>query len=345
MKLLICTQTIDKDDPILGFFHAWVIEFAKYFEQVDVICLKEGTHTLPQNVRVHSLGKETGESRMKYLWRFYRFFWNVYMRGHVDYVFFHMGAIYNILAAPFFLIRTLKHTKFYWWKTHGHINVVGKVALMFVDRVFTASPESFPVKTKKKVVVGHAIDVHQFTSEERSSRDMPTILFVGRIMPIKKVEYVIEAARTLNEHGVQFRVRIVGSVGNTKYKKKLEGMVEAANLENTVSFVGPRTHAELVHEYHEADILINPSETGSIDKVVLEAMLSGVIPLAAGSAYARVLAEFGLCVAHNDPKEYVKHIERILNTPGKSAELRLALREKVMREHALATLPRRVFDI
>ena len=62
MRLLICTQAIDKNDPILGFFHRWVIEFAKHFEHISVICLREGTHTLPENVSVYSLGKEGGES-------------------------------------------------------------------------------------------------------------------------------------------------------------------------------------------------------------------------------------------------------------------------------------------
>jgi len=79
MKLLICTQMIDKNDPILGFFHRWVEEFAKHFEHIHVICLKEGQHTLPQNVTVHSLGKEGGESRIKYVIRFYRFFSRIFL--------------------------------------------------------------------------------------------------------------------------------------------------------------------------------------------------------------------------------------------------------------------------
>ena len=68
---LIITQIIDKDDPILGFFHRWVEEFAKHIDHIDVICLKKGEHTLPSNVSVYSLGKEGGESRIKYTFRVY----------------------------------------------------------------------------------------------------------------------------------------------------------------------------------------------------------------------------------------------------------------------------------
>ena len=58
MKLLILTQKVDKNDPILGFFHRWVEEFARHCEQVTVIALGVGEYDLPQNVRVFSLGKE-----------------------------------------------------------------------------------------------------------------------------------------------------------------------------------------------------------------------------------------------------------------------------------------------
>lgn len=58
MKLLIVTQVIDTEHPILGFFHRWCSEFAKNCEHVHIICLQAGKHSLPANVTVHSLGKE-----------------------------------------------------------------------------------------------------------------------------------------------------------------------------------------------------------------------------------------------------------------------------------------------
>ena len=47
MKLLIITQKVNKIDPILGFFHGWIIEFAKHFESITVICLEKGEYNLP----------------------------------------------------------------------------------------------------------------------------------------------------------------------------------------------------------------------------------------------------------------------------------------------------------
>src|SRR3989344_6741688 len=57
MRLLIVTQKVDKNDPVLGFFHRWIEKFAKNFERVTVICLGKGEYNLPANVKVLSLGK------------------------------------------------------------------------------------------------------------------------------------------------------------------------------------------------------------------------------------------------------------------------------------------------
>ncbi|MCH8889170.1 hypothetical protein IID26_01965, partial [Patescibacteria group bacterium] len=75
MKLLLVTQKVDIDDPILGFFHRWIEEFAKQCEKVTVITLFEGKHNLPENVKVLSLGKESGAPRLKYVSRFFTYTW------------------------------------------------------------------------------------------------------------------------------------------------------------------------------------------------------------------------------------------------------------------------------
>ena len=73
MRLLICTQTVDRADSALGFFHRWIEELSKRCESVIVVCLKEGKHALPHNVEVLSLGKEAGLSRFAKVFRFYRY--------------------------------------------------------------------------------------------------------------------------------------------------------------------------------------------------------------------------------------------------------------------------------
>lgn len=345
MKLLICTQAIDKNDPILGFFHRWVEEFAQHFEQVHVICLREGTYSLPANVHVYSLGKEGGENRLKYLYRFYVYFSDIFLKKRVDFVFFHMGAIYNILAAPFFFIRKKYNTKFYWWKAHGHINGVGKLALFFVDKIFTASEESFPVKSRKKEIVGHAIDIDFFTPEHREKHQELRLLSVGRISRVKKVEKLIDIARILTGKHIDFHIDILGTTIDAEYKNFLQKEIQKFSLESAITFVGGIPQDALLDYYRKSDILVHASETGSIDKVVLEAIACGVIPIAQSRAYGDLIDRFNLCVAKNDVFEYVSIIEDIVANKDRYAKVTHELRDVVATQYALSTLTKRIFKI
>ena len=53
MKLLIITQKVDSADPILGFFHQWVEEFAKHceFGHCDLFA-KRGVRFAQKRVRI-----------------------------------------------------------------------------------------------------------------------------------------------------------------------------------------------------------------------------------------------------------------------------------------------------
>ena len=62
MRILICTQAVDRDDPILGFFHAWIEEFAKHVEKITVVCLRKGKYDLP-DVEVIALGERAKFAR------------------------------------------------------------------------------------------------------------------------------------------------------------------------------------------------------------------------------------------------------------------------------------------
>jgi len=58
MKILVITQEISRQSPVLGFFHGWLAAFSKRFESITAVCLKKGDYDLPANVSVFSLGKE-----------------------------------------------------------------------------------------------------------------------------------------------------------------------------------------------------------------------------------------------------------------------------------------------
>ena len=342
-RLLVCTQAVDREHPILGFFVSWLGAFADEFDRIDVICLEKGKYDLPEHVHVHSLGKESGASRLLMLARFYRHFYRIFLGQGVNYVFFHMGAIYNVLAAPFFLVRRVKGTKFYWWKTHGHINWLGRLGLVFVDRVFTASEQSFPIGSKKRVVVGHAIDIEQFSTS--SAQRPPVILVVGRVMPRKQTKEAILVFKKVSEKYPEATLRIIGPQPDASYLSLLQDLISELGLETQVSFVGPLPQPLLAGEYRNASVLINTSRTDSIDKVVLEAMVAGVIPVTSTKSFEEMLARHDLFFDTTDREGMADRIIDLLEEKDDEETLRMELINEVKQNHSLATLSARLFGI
>ncbi len=346
MKLLICTQVVDVAHPILGFFHGWILEFAKHFDRIDVICLEKGEYHLPPHVHVHSLGKEKGVSKVRQLLRFYRYFARTFFSQKPNYVFFHMGAIYNILAAPFFLIRKLYRTQFYWWKTHGKMEYKKeRAAFRLCDRVCTAGNSSFKFSAPKVHVVGHAIDGSLFTYRVPQWSSNIRLIAVGRVTPIKKLEVAIDAVGTLTALGVSSHLKIIGPVDDFTYLDQLKRQIQAAQLTNVI-FDGPRKQEELVAEYHNADILMHPIYEGGFDKVVLEAMLSGVVPVTSIVSFREILEPLGLFVSGGEVSGYVNAVRYLHGVSvDERNQLTRELREIVLCDHGLHTLSQRIFGV
>ena len=299
MKLLILTQKIDEQDPILGFFVRWVQEFAKHCEKVTVICLYEGKHSLPGNVSVLSLGKEKRSSRIKYLWRFYRYIWNE--RKNYDCVFVHMNPIYIVLGGIFWRAFGKKISL---WYTHKTVDAKLRIAEKLSHIIFTASEKSFRLPSGKIQVVGHGIDTAAFLSDmarsakKKDDKDDLSILSIGRISPVKNYEILIRALGTLRRRGILARVRIVGPADTKKEKKYLaflHALAEGEGVRESVSFEREVPPASVSALLREADVFVNVSKTGSLDKAILEAVAAGVPVVTSNEAFAGILPEEFLC--------------------------------------------------
>ena len=132
MKLLICTQKVDRDDPVLGFFVHWIEKLAERYELVTVICKEKGDYDLPNNVRVLSLGKETGRSLFKYIFRFFTYTFRY--RHNYDVVFVHMNQEYVLLGS---VIWRLLGKKIMLWRNHAKGSLLTRIAVLFSHKVFS----------------------------------------------------------------------------------------------------------------------------------------------------------------------------------------------------------------
>ncbi len=256
MRLLITTQALDINDPVLGFFVRWVEEFAKQCEQVTVICLRKGEYTLPPNVRVFALG---GQGKLP---RAYKLLKGAYkFRHNYDAVFVHMNPEYLVVAG--FLWRILGKRAVLWYM-HKSVDLKLRVATLFANAVVTASRESFRLPTKKCTVLHHGIDTEYFSPDPSMVRGTHW-LSVGRLNLSKRHDLIIREA---TEAGKALRI-----AGEGPERASLEAL--ARELGAKVEFLGGVVHGQLRDEYRRAALFMHRSETGSLDKVMLEALACG----------------------------------------------------------------------
>ncbi len=110
--------------------------------------------------------------------------------------------------------------------------------------------------------------------QKTNKSDKVNLLFVGRLVPYKGADMVIEAIGKLEEsirHRVMFTI-----VGDGSEKTNLETRVKELNLETTVKFAGWVPQQETLKYYSESDVFCFPSIREFGGAVVLEAMACGL---------------------------------------------------------------------
>ena len=126
-----------------------------------------------------------------------------------------------------------------------------------------------------------------------------------------------------------------------KYFEQLKQMVKDKKLESRVNFVGPIPNKDIINYYQEADLFIHASQTGSLDKVVLEAMACGLPVISCNDAIKNDLLNKypDLVYSKGDSQALAKSIERVVNTSEeKRLELGQELRNIVKNNHSLEKL-------
>ena len=306
-KLLIITQKVDREDQLLGFFVEWLKEFAKHYDHIIVFCLERDNFDLPDNIRVISLGKDRKEPKFLWLWNFYANYWR--LRREYDSVFVHMNPIWAVLGSTMWRIM---HKKVVLWYTHKAVTLKLRIAEKVVSQIVTASPESFRIKSNKVLVVGHGIDTDLFCPDEakKSSDGIIRILSVGRIAPIKGYETLIDAATILKNSGVVFSVTVIGEPAvkdDINYLESLKLTIKSRGLTNAITFVGKVVNRNLPAYYQSHNIFVHMSQTGSLDKSILEAMACGTKVVSSNDA-SRVFLPKELTFSANDGKDLAEKI-------------------------------------
>lgn len=276
---------MDVNDPTLGLYHTWIAALSERFESIEVICLQEGEHHLPGNVRVHSLGKEsmTGHrmvKRMRYIMRLIQFAWR--LRNSYDAVFVHMNQEYLLVAG--WLWKILRKPM-YFWRNHYDGTMLTDIASWFCTAVLCTSRFSYTAKYRKTRFMPVGVDTSILERFEHGGetllRTPHSILSIGRISPSKNIHLFIEALGQLWQGDIEFTADVYGKTapGDEAYLASLKNRVRELGIETAVTFHGPLPKTETYKAYRTHEISVNASPSGMLDKTMFSGMMHGCLIL------------------------------------------------------------------
>ncbi len=337
--LLIITQKVDENDPVLGFFHRWLEKISQKTDKVYVIANEVGEYRLPSNVSVYSLGKENGRRKISRYLKFIFFIFS--LTPKVSGAFIHMCPEYALIAGP--ILKILRKKSALWY-VHRSLNWKLKMAEKFVDKIATTTKESCRLESKKVEIWGHGIDVDFFKPAEKGEHDdFLKIVSVGRISPIKNYEILVGAAKILKNNGVEkFEADIFGAPvykADKEYSARLKDEVSKSGLENIIRFRGAVPYNEMPVALSDADLLVNLCPAGGLDKAVLEAASEAVPVMVSNNGFREFLGTYQnrFLFKENDAEDLAEKIKDFKNSSD-GREIGLYLRGQVEKYHNLDKL-------
>ena len=124
-------------------------------------------------------------------------------------------------------------------------------------------------------VVPNGIDLKRFeiSSGEKKEGSAKTIIFVGRLHPVKGVQYLIEAMAIVHQQMPDVKLVIVG---DGVERARLEELAEKLNLNGCIQFAGQVPQESIPRLMHQADVFALSSLSEGLPVVILEAMAAGL---------------------------------------------------------------------
>lgn len=348
MKLLIITQKYDINDSNLGVFIDWWDRLAGKIEKIYILALEKRSEPTMSNLEAISMGKEKRIGFFRKIFGFYAGLFKII--GKTDAILVHMIPKYVILAAPIALIYK---KPIYLWYTGVSVHWQLKLAVLFCRKVFTAHEAAMRINTLKRIITGHGIDINKFQilNTKYQIQDKITILSVGRITPSKGHDLIIRATADLVKDGYNLRLKIIGGFiqgFHKKYSDDLKKLSTELSLDDRVEFSGAVSYDKMPEYLENSEILINAVPFGGLDKVVLEAMACGVIPLTSNNAFLSVFPKeiaTDLVFKEGNLEDLKFKMKNALNKNlYKNEEICKQLREVVVKNHNLDNLINKIVE-
>lgn len=156
--------------------------------------------------------------------------------------------------------------------------------------------------------------------------DVPVLVFVGRIQPLKGADVAVRALAALEGHP-DARLVVVGGPSGPRGEEHLmflRDLVGRLDVADRVHFVAPQPHELLSTHYRAADVCVVPSRSESFGLVALEAAACGTPVVASAVGGLTTLVEHGrtgYLVDEPTPANFAAAVAQVIENRALAGEL------------------------
>lgn len=189
--------------------------------------------------------------------------------------FFYMPHVCTVHAAGLFALRRIA-----LGKNIGEFVTQNSDHLFVVSSYIKEKLDNLVGKTVDAEVLPMGIDVNRFNLDDsfRHSGEQYALLFVGRLVEKKGLQFLIEAMPLIIRSIPNIHLTIVG---DGPLRSLLNKRVKKIGIDSHVSFLGRVSNNKMPSIYSKADLVVVPSvtdktgETEGMPVVILEALAAG----------------------------------------------------------------------
>jgi glycosyltransferase involved in cell wall biosynthesis len=344
VRVLLVNFEMDEDSGVLAWQASVARELAERCELVAVLTRRVGRLTASPKVLVETMPPRRGVADLaRWAWRLNAQVFRLCRRHRIDACFVHMAMDFSYLLWP--SLRLLGIPILLWY-AHGTVSARLRLAHLCATRVVTSTPEGFRLPSGKVRVIGQGVDSALFRPPPPGGDRRNELLTVSRVSRRKRIDLLVSVMERIRatRPDLDLRLRVVGpplTADDLRYDGELRARIWHLGLQDRVELTGFVPQEYTPDFYRRAFLHVNVSQTGSLDKTVVEALACGCPVLTSNPAFRALLAGYPeLVIEDESPAAIAARVVSLYETQSRYDPA--ALRALVVGRHDVQSYADRV---
>ncbi|MDB2697178.1 glycosyltransferase [Alphaproteobacteria bacterium] len=205
----------------------------------------------------------------------------------------------------------LKNASFLLAESKKGIEEYKRIVPDLLDSKFRIIYPSFDLEEFKSLP-----DHGRFRKSQGLSSEINIVMFVGRLNPIKGLEFLIKSFSKFASNSHNSKLYIVGEDDGTGYRASLVDIIKEYQLESSVVFSGFLTGYDKLSAVMDASVLVQCSRLEQGPRVPFEAVLLGtpiIVTKHTGSGELVTQFDAGQVVEYNNTEQLSQSLQSVIS--------------------------------